>query len=130
MDEKRFDDYQMRMLNAMKKPSIQSNDSFTKLSIILDNLKKFLSNESFSQTNFRKEVLKQFASVDSSDNTAKHFQNRLYTFCSSKKEAMKTISDLYSMVKPLSQQINSWSSIAKLANECMKEIQESIYNSN
>ena len=130
MEAKRFDNYQKQMSNAMKQSNVQSDNLFTQLSIILDNLKQFVNSETFSQTAFKQEVIRQFLIVDTSDDTAMHFQNQLKTFCSSKNEAIKTISDLYNMVKPLSQQLSSWYSIAKIADECMEEIQKSICNSN
>lgn len=128
MDTKRFDDYQKRMMDAMQNPNKQSNDPFTKLASILENLKTFVNKGTYSQKGFRKEVYNQFKNVDSSDETAKHFQKQLNTYSSSKAEALQTISELYNMVKPLSQQIGSWSSVASIANECMAEIEKSIYN--
>ncbi len=129
MDIKRFENYQQQILNAINNPNKQSNDPFTKLSNILDNLKIFVEGKNFSQNAFKQEVDKQFSYIDSSDEIAQHFQKQLNTFCSSKSEALQTISDLYNMVKPLSQQVASWSSVASIANECMAEIQKSIYNS-
>ncbi len=129
MDAKRFENYQQRILNAISNPNKQSNDPFTKLSNILDNLKIFVEEKNFSQNAFKQEVNRQFASIDSSDETAQHFQKQLNTFCSSKSETLQTISDLYNMVKPLSQQVASWSSVANITKQCMAEIQGSIYNS-
>ena len=128
MDTKRFENYQQRILNAINTPNKQSNDPFTKLSNILDNLKIFVEGKDFSQKAYRQELNRQFASIDSSDETAQHFRKQLNTSCSSKSETLQTISKLYNLVKPFSQQVASWSSVANIAKECMAEIQESIYN--
>ncbi len=129
MDVKRFENYQQRILNAINLQEAQSNDPFTKLSNILNNLKIFVEEKDFSQNTFRQELNRQFASIDSSDETAQYFQKQLNMFCSNKTEALRTISDLYNRVKPFSQQVASWSAVANITKECMAEIQESIYNS-
>ena len=129
MNDKTFENYQKRMLDAMQNPKEQINDPFTKLSNILENLKLFVNNGTYSQAGFNQEVEKQFKSVDSSDETARHFKKTLKDFCSTKNEALKTISELYSMVKPISTQIGSWSAVASIANECMAEIEKSIFHS-
>lgn len=129
MNNKTFENYQKRMLDAMQNPSEQSNDPFTKLSNILENLKLFVNNGTYSQAEFKKEVERQFSSVDSSDETAKHLKKTLTDFCSTKNEALKTISELHSMVKPISTQVGSWSAVACIANECMAEIEKNIFHS-
>ena len=129
MNDRNFENYQKRMLDAVQNPNKQSNDPFTKLSNILENLKLFVNNGTYSQAGFNQEVEKQFKSVDSSDETARHFKKTLKDFCSTKNEALKTISELYSMVKPISTQIGSWSAVASIANECMAEIEKSIFHS-
>lgn len=126
---KTFENYQNRMLDAIKNSNEQSNDPFTKLSNILENLKLFVNTGIYSQAEFKQEVEKQFKSVDSSDETARHFKKTLKNFCSTKNEAIKTISELYSMVKPISTQVCSWSAVASIANECMAEIEKSIFHS-
>ncbi len=128
MDNKTFENYQKRMLNAINTPNFQSKDPFTKLSKILDNLMKYVNAVSFTSVGFRQEIEKQFKTVDSSDETATHFKNTLLR-CSKKSDALRTITDLYSMVKPISLQVSSWSSVASIANGCMTEIEKSIYNS-
>ncbi len=107
MNDKTFENYQKRMLDAMQNPNEQSNDPFTELSNILENLKLFVNNGTYSQAGFNQEVEKQFKSVDSSDETARHFKKTLKDFCSTKNEALKTISELHSMVKPISTQVGS-----------------------
>lgn len=129
MNDTTFENYQKRMLNALKNPNKQSDDLFTKLSNILDNLKEFVNNSNYSQAGFKQEVENQFKSVDSSDETVRHFKKTLKGFCSNKNEALKTISELYSMVKPISNQVGSWSTVASIADECMVEIQKSIFHS-
>lgn len=129
MNDKTFECYQKRMLNAMQNPNRQSNDSFTKLSNILDNLKLFVNSGNYSQTKFKQEVENQFKSVDYSNETVRHFKRTLKDFGSTKSEALKTISELYSMVKPISNQVGSWSTVADIANECMAEIERSIFHS-
>ena len=129
MNDKTFENYQKRMLDAMQNPNEQSNDPFTKLSNILDNLKVFVNNVNYSQAEFKQEVENQFKSVDSSDETVRHFKKTLKGFCSNKNEALKTISELYSMVKPISTQFCSWSAVASIANECIAEIEKSIFHS-
>lgn len=129
MNEKTFENYKKRMLSAMQNPSKQSNDPFTKLSNILDNLKTFVNNEvNYTQAGFKQEVEKQFKSVDSSDETVRHFKKTLTEFCSTKSESLKTISELYSMVRPISKQVGSWSAVASIANECMSEIEKSFFS--
>ncbi len=88
-----------------------------------------MNNGTFSPAGFKKEVEKQFKSVDSSDETARHFKKTLEDFCSTKNEALKTISELHSMVKPISTQVGSWSAVASIANEYMAEIEKSIFHS-
>ena len=117
MNDTTFENYQKRMLDAMQNPNRQSNDPFTKLSNILDNLKIFVNDGNYSQTGFKQEVENQFKSIDSSNETIRHFEKTLKDFCSSKNEALKTISELYSMVKPISKQVGSWSSVASIADE-------------
>ena len=129
MNDTTFENYHKRMLDAMQNPNKQGDDLFTKLSNILENLKLFVNNGTYSQAGFKKEVERQFRSVDSSDETARHFKNTLKDFCSTKNEALKTISELHSMVKPISTQIGSWSAVASIANECMAEIEKSIFHS-
>ena len=129
MNDKTFENYQKRMLDAVQNPNEQSNDPFIKLSNILENLKIFVNAGTYSQAGFKKEVERQFRSVDSSDETARHFKKTLKNFCSTKNEAIKTISELHSMVKPISTQIGSWSAVASIANECMAEIEKSIFHS-
>ena len=129
MNDKTFENYQKRMLDVVQNSNKQSNDPFTKLSNILENLKLFVNNGTYSQAGFKKEVERQFRSVDSSDETARHFKNTLKDFCSTKNEALKTISELHSMVKPISTQIGSWSAVASIANKCMAEIEKSIFHS-
>lgn len=128
MDSKKFDDYQKRMLNAMQSPNKQSNDPFTKLSNILENLKAFVNNGPYSESVFKQEVERQFKTVDSSDETAVYFKKTLTDFCSDEIEALKTISELNSMVEPISAQISSWSAVSSIAKECMAEIEKSIYH--
>ena len=108
MNDKTFENYQNRMLDAIKNSNEQSNDPFTKLSNILENLKLFVNTGIYSQAEFKQEVEKQFKSVDSSDETARHFKKTLKNFCSTKNEAIKTISELYSMVKPISTQVGAF----------------------
>lgn len=91
MNDKTFENYQKRMLDAMQNPNEQSNDPFTKLSNILENLKLFVNNGTYSPAVFKQEVEKQFKFVDSSDETARHFKKTLKDFCSTKNEALKTI---------------------------------------
>lgn len=129
MNDKTFENYQKRMLDAMQNPNKQSNDLFTKLSNILENLKTFVNTSTFSQIGFKQEVEKQFKSVDSSDETVSHFKKTLLDFCSNKSGSLKTISELHSMVKPLSVQVGSLSAVASIANECMAEIEKSIFHS-
>lgn len=129
MNDKTFENYQKRMLNAMQNPNLKSNDLFTKLSDILENLKKFVNINTYSQTGFKQEVEKQFKSVDSSDETVKHFKKTLLDFCSSKSEALKTISELHGMVKPISTQVGSLSEVASITRECIAEIENSIFHS-
>lgn len=90
----------------MKNSNEQSNDPFTKLANILENLKIFVNNGKYSQAGFKQEVEKQFESIDSSDETALYFKKNLKNFCSTKSEALKTISGLQSMVKPISTQVS------------------------
>ena len=96
---------------------------------ILENLKLFVNNGTYSQAGFKQEVEKQFKTVDSSDETARHFKKTLKNFCSTKNEAIKTISELHSMVKPISTQVGSWSAVASIANECMAEIEKKHFSS-
>ena len=126
MNDTTFENYQKRMLDAMQNPN--SDDLFTKLSNILDNLKVFVNNGNYSQAEFKQEVENQFKSFDSSDETVRHFKKTLKWFCSNKNEALKTISELYSMVKPISTQVGSWSAVASIANECMAEIEKNIFH--
>lgn len=116
------------MLDAIQTSNEQSNDPFTKLSNILENLKLFVNNGTYSQAGFKQEVEKQFKTVDSSDETARHFKKTLKNFCSTKNEAIKAISELHSMVKPISTQVGSWSAVASIANECMAEIEKNIFH--
>lgn len=127
MDNKNFENYQKRMLNAINTPKPESNDPFTQLFRILDNLKKYVHSSYFSTFGFKQEVENQFKNTDSSDKTISHFKSTLLK-CSNKAEAIRTITDLYSMVKPISLQVSSWSSVASIANECMAEIEKSIYS--
>ena len=129
MNDRNFENYQKRMLDAVQNPNKQSNDPFTKLSNILENLNSFVNNGTFSPARFKQEVEKQFKSVDSSDETARHLKKTLEDFCSTKNEALKTISELHSMVKPISTQVGSWSAVASIANEYMAEIEKSIFHS-
>lgn len=128
MNDKTFENYQNRMLDAILNSNEQSNDPFTKLSNILENLKLFVNTGIYSQAEFKQEVEKQFKSVDSSDETARHFKKTLKNFCSTKNEALKTISELHSMVKPISTQVGSWSAVVSIANECMAEIEKNIFH--
>ena len=72
----------------MQNPNKQSNDLFTKLSNILDNLKIFVNNGKYFQTKFKQEVENQFKSIDSSCETVRHFKKTLKDFCSTKSEAL------------------------------------------
>lgn len=129
MNDKTFENYQKRMLNAMENPNKQSKDPFTKLTNILENLNTFVNNGTYSSTGFRQEVERQFKTVDSYDETAMHFKKTLINLCSNKNEALKTISELESMVKPIPTQVGSWSAVASIANECMAEIEKGIFHS-
>lgn len=129
MDDNIFENYKKKMLDAVKNSNEQSNDPFTKLANILENLKIFVNNGKYSQAGFKQEVEKQFESIDSSDETALYFKKNLKNFCSTKSEALKTISGLHSMVKPISTQVGSWSAVASIANEYMAEIEKSIFYS-
>ena len=64
MDNKTFENYQNRILNAMNAPNFQSKDPFTKLSKILDNLTKYVNTVPFTAVEFRQEIEKQFETVD------------------------------------------------------------------
>ena len=77
MNDKTFENYQKRMLDAMQNQNEQSNDPFTKLSNILENLKLFVNNGTYSQAGFKQEVEKQLKSVDSSDETVRHFKKNI-----------------------------------------------------
>ena len=65
MDNKAFENYQKRMLNAINTPNFQSKDPFRKLSKILGNLTKYVNAVSFTSVGFRQEIEKQFKTVDS-----------------------------------------------------------------
>lgn len=106
MDNKTFENYQNR---------------------ILYNLTKYVNTVPFTAVEFRQEIEKQFETVDSSYEIATHCKNTLLQ-CSNKTDALRTITDLYNMVKPISLQVGSWSSVASIVNECISEIQKSIYN--
>ena len=127
MSDKTFEKYQKRMLDAMQNPNQHSNDPFTKLSNKLDNLKKFVNSRTFSKEEFEQEVNKLFSDIDSSDEETRHIKNMLMSFSSTKKEAIKTISELQSMIKPISAQIGSLSAVADIANEYMAEIEKQIF---
>ena len=127
MSDKTFEKYQKRMLDAMQNPNQHSNDPFTKLSNKLDNLKKFVNSRTFSKSEFEQEVNKLFSDIDSSDEETRHIKNMLMSFSSTKKEAIKTISELQSMIKPISVQIGSLSAVADIANEYMAEIEKKIF---
>lgn len=127
MSDKTFEKYQKRMLDAMQNPNQHSNDPFTKLSNKLDNLKKFVNSRTFSKEEFEQEVNKLFSDIDSSDEETRHIKNMLMSFSSTKKEAIKTISELQSMIKPISVQIGSLSAVADIANEYMAEIEKKIF---
>lgn len=129
MNDKIFDDYQKRMLNAMSTPNPESNDPFTQLSKILDNLKKYVQGSHFSLSGYKSEIEKQFKITSTSDQTANQFKKTLLK-CTNKTDALRTITDLYDMVKPISLQVGSWSSVASIAKECMAEIEKSIFHSN
>lgn len=129
MDDKIFDSYQKRILNAMDTPNLESNDPFTQLFKILGNLKKYVSNGHFSLSGFKSEIENQFNFVDTSNQVANHFKKTLLK-CTTKTDALKTLTDLYDMVKPISLQVGSWSSIANIAEEYMAEIEKSIFHSN
>lgn len=58
MNDKTFENYQKRMLDAILNSNEQSNDPFTKLSNILENLKSFVNNGTFSPAGFKQEVEK------------------------------------------------------------------------
>lgn len=60
MNDTTFENYQKRMLDAIKNSNEQSNDPFTKLSNILENLKLFVNTGIYSQAEFKQEVEKQF----------------------------------------------------------------------
>lgn len=53
MNDKTFENYQNRMLDAIKNSNEQSNDPFTKLSNILENLKLFVNTGIYSQAEFK-----------------------------------------------------------------------------
>lgn len=53
MNDKTFENYQKRMLDAILNSNEQSNDPFTKLSNILENLKSFVNNGTFSPAGFK-----------------------------------------------------------------------------
>lgn len=72
MNDKTFENYQKRMLDAMQNPNKQSDDLFTKLSNILENLKVFVNTGAYSQVAFMQEVERQFKSVDSCDEVTRH----------------------------------------------------------
>lgn len=127
MNDKTFESYQKRMLDAMQNPNQHSNDPFTKLSNKLDNLKKIVNSRTFSKAEFKQEVNKLFCDVDSSDEESKHIKNTLISFSSTKDEAIKTISELQCMIKPISVQIGSLSAVADIANEYMAEIKKQIF---
>lgn len=128
MNDKTFNNYQKRMLDAMQNPNIQSDDPFTKLSDILENLKTFVLNNAFSQVKFKQETEKQFRSILPLDDTSDYIKKTLMSFCSSKNETLKTLSELHNMIKPISIHVSSWSAVASIANECMAEIEQSIFN--
>ena len=129
MDNQIFDNYQKRILKSMSTPNPESDDFFTILSKILDNLKKYINEKQFSLSGFRSEIEKQFKITDTSDQTAKQIKKTLLQ-CNTKAEAIITITDLYNMVKPISLQIGSWTTIASITEEFMSEIEKSILNSN
>lgn len=129
MDNQIFDNYQKRILKSMSTPNPESDDFFTILSKILDNLKKYINEKQFSLSGFRSEIEKQFKITDTSDQTANHIKKTLLQ-CNTKAEAIITITDLYNMVKPISLQIGSWTTIASITEEFMSEIEKSILNSN
>ena len=56
-----------------------------------------MNNGTYSQAGFKQEVEKKFKTVDSSDETARNFKKTLKNFCSTKNEALKTISELHSI---------------------------------
>lgn len=58
MNDTTFENYQKRMLDAIKNSNEQSNDPFTKLSNILENLKLFVNTGIYSQAEFKQEVEK------------------------------------------------------------------------
>lgn len=56
MEAKRFENYQQRILDAISNTNKHSNDPFTKLSSILEDLKMFVESKPFSHNEFKYEV--------------------------------------------------------------------------
>ena len=130
MNDKLFENYKKRMLEAMQHPNEDKQDNiFSRLSNILDNLRNFVNTVTpYSSVGFKEEVEKQFKAVDHSNEIVKHFFRRLMDFSYDKKEALNTISELYGMAKPLSMQFSSWSTVSDIADEFIAEIQNEIFH--
>ncbi|MFQ9264382.1 MAG: hypothetical protein ACLR44_04720 [Clostridia bacterium] len=130
MNDKLFENYKKRMLEAMQHPNEDKQDNiFSRLSNILDNLRNFVNTVTpYSSADFKEEVEKQFKAVDHSNETVKHFFRMLMDFSYDKKEALNTISELYGMAKPLSMQFSSWSTVSDIADEFIAEIQNEIFH--
>ena len=130
MNDKLFENYKKRMLEAMQHPNEDKQDNiFSRLSNILDNLRNFVNTVTpYSSADFKEEVEKQFKAVDHSNEIVKHFFRMLMDFSYDKKEALNTISELYGMAKPLSMQFSSWSTVSDIADEFIAEIQNEIFH--
>ncbi len=129
MDEKTFQNYQKRLLEATKKLNEQSDDPFTKSCKILDNLKKFVLNGTFSQVKFQQETEKQFNSIVPLDEASASIKRNLMDFCSNRNEALETISELYNFIKPMAVQIGSVPVIRRITMECLEEVKRDIFHS-
>lgn len=124
MNDRTFENYQKRMLDAMQSSSKQNNDPFIELCNILNNLQIFVNNGTYSQSKFRQEVENQFKSVDLPDAIVSVSKKKLNDFCATKNEALKTILELYYITKSFSEP-----AVAVFTNECIVEIEKSIFHS-
>ena len=109
--------YQKRIIHP------QSKDPFSDLSEILENLREYLNNTSFSLSCFKQKVEKE---LSSSDEMTQHFKRRLLK-CSNKSEALETIQDLYCTVTPIAANVEKWSKISNVVRERLKDIEKGFY---
>lgn len=120
--DKSFEIYREKIETALGDPK-KLKDVFSQEASILENLKSWITNPEYLYTkdSFREKVLAEFEII-TSENRSVTLMNFLLASSFSKEEALKAISKMYSVIKPMSFEYKAMQKVKSIAEEYLNTI--------